>query len=110
MSTKEDIDKNTTTEETQAVIVSTEQNTKVHCLDGLIVVLHEEKPITPATEGCAEEGDLTVRGDELKEAAKLQHVAEKLEGEHMDQEAQIVKDHVRDMVAKQLNEFDGFDR
>jgi|GEM_PF-4378854 len=109
MNTKENTDKNTNVG-AQAVDVNTEKNTTVHCLEGLIVVVHEEKQLTPQTDGCASEGDVTVRGDELKEAAKLQHVAEKLEGEHMDQEAQIVKDHVRDMVAKQLNEFDGFDR
>ena len=53
---------------------------------------------------------MTGRGDELKEAGKLQKVAKVLEANHLDKEAEVVKEHVRHAVAKELNELDGFDR
>jgi hypothetical protein len=60
--------------------------------------------------GTESKPDLTVRGDELEDAGKLQKVAEVLEDNHMDEQADAVKKHVRHIVAKELNELDGFDR
>ncbi|MBU6451657.1 MAG: hypothetical protein KGS72_07775 [Cyanobacteria bacterium REEB67] len=54
--------------------------------------------------------DLTVRGDELKDAGKLQKAAQVLEDNDMDEQADAVKKQVRQIVAKELNELDGFDR
>ncbi len=62
------------------------------------------------TNGSSCEGDLTVRGDEFEKVDQLQDTAEKLEGQNKEHEADAVKLQMRGMVAKQLNELDGFDR
>jgi len=56
------------------------------------------------------EGDLTVRGDELEKVEQLQQAAEELDCQNKEQQANAVKSQMRGMVAKQLNELDGFDR
>jgi hypothetical protein len=85
----------------------------VHRLEGLVVIVDEGGEAAAAKvkdKAVAGEGEMTARGDELETAEKLQRVAEVLETKHLDDEANLVKEHVRDIVAKQLNEFDGFDR
>jgi hypothetical protein len=89
---------------------SDDHSVKVHCLDGLVVVVPEDKKTAAANASGESTPAVTGRGDELKEAGKLQKVAQALENKHMDEEAAVVKDHVRHIVAKELNELDGFDR
>jgi hypothetical protein len=83
---------------------------QLHCLDELVIAVEE----TRAGEGAADcrwdTGDLAVRGDELQGAERLNKVAQLLAEQHMNKKADLVKEHVRAIVAKQLNEFDGFDR
>jgi len=82
----------------------------VYRLEGLAVVVDESKTSEESSEANAAAGDITVRGDELKEVEHLQKIVEVLETEHLDDHADLVKEHVRSIVAKQLNELDGFDR
>lgn len=56
------------------------------------------------------EGEATARGDEFEKVDKLQTAAIELESKNKGKEAEVVKDHMRTMVAKELNELDGFDR
>ena len=58
----------------------------------------------------AAEPMITARGDELWEAEKLNHKAEILEQEHDHEAAKQVKKKARKVVAKELNEMDGFPR
>jgi GTPase involved in cell partitioning and DNA repair len=91
--------------------MNTDHTVHVHRLEGLIVVIDESKTDVEAAQSTRHaQGELTARGDELEDAGKLLKVAKELETNHMDSEADCVKEHVRDLVAKQLNEFDGFDR
>ena len=62
-------------------------------------------PTKPAAETM-----VTARGDELMKAGKLNEKAEVLEQEHNHQAAQIAKKKARKIVAKELNEMDGFPR
>jgi len=55
-------------------------------------------------------GVTTARGDEFAKIDQLQNAAEELEGQNKVQEAKAVKSQMRVMVAKELNELDGFDR
>jgi hypothetical protein len=89
--------------------MNTDHTVHVHRLEGLVVVIDESTTDVETAHGPAH-GELTARGDELEDAGKLLKVAKELETKHMDAEADCVKEHVRDLVAKQLNEFDGFDR
>ncbi len=84
----------------------------VHRLEGLVVVVDESAgtTTTEVSKTSTEEGEITARGDELETVEKLHKVAEILETKHLDEEAHIVKEHMKELVAKQLNEFDGFDR
>jgi hypothetical protein len=56
------------------------------------------------------EGEATARGDEFEKVDKLQNAANELESKNKGKEAEAVKDQVRTIVAKELNELDGFDR
>jgi hypothetical protein len=58
----------------------------------------------------AAEPMVTARGDELLKAEKLNHRAEVLEQEHDHEAAKLVKKKARKIVAKELNEMDGFPR
>jgi len=91
--------------------MNTDHTVHIYCLEGLAVVVDEGKTNDAEEERKPSADDaLTGRGDELDDVQKLQKVAEALETKHLDEQASIVKDHVRAIVAKQLNEFDGFDR
>ena len=53
---------------------------------------------------------ITARGDELLKAEQLNHKAEKLEQANDHEAAKQVKKKARKIVAKELNEMDGFPR
>lgn len=53
---------------------------------------------------------MTARGDELKKAEKLNEQAEELENANNHEAAVQAKDKARTIVAKELNEMDGFPR
>ena len=91
--------------------MNTDHTVHVHCLEGLVVVMDETTIDNETLQlKSPAKGDLTGRGDELKDAGKLLKVAEVLQAEHLDEQADLVKEHVRTMVAKELNDLDGFDR
>ena len=79
--------------------------------DGVLVIMEQAQGIanTPA-EAFVGTGKVTGRGDELALAGRLHKLAECLEEKHMDRVASQVSAYARELVAKQLNEFDGFDR
>jgi len=53
---------------------------------------------------------VTARGDELKPAKKLYDLAADLEKQAQDEMAAKFRNEARSIVAKELNELDGFDR
>lgn len=53
---------------------------------------------------------VTARGDELKKAEKLNAKAEQLEHAQDHEAAELAKKKARKIVAKELNEMDGFPR
>lgn len=56
------------------------------------------------------EAKVTARGDELKPAQKLYALAADLESQAQREMATKFRNKARSMVAKELNELDGFDR
>ena len=71
-------------------------------IDGLKEKLSLSKPTA--------EPVVTARGDEFKKAEKLNAKAEKLEKQYDHEAAEEVKKKARKIVAKELNEMDGFPR
>ncbi len=71
-------------------------------IDGLKEKLSIAKPTA--------EPVVTARGDELKKAEKLNAKAEKLEQANNHEAAEEVKNKARKIVARELNEMDGFPR
>jgi hypothetical protein len=71
-------------------------------IDGLKEKLSIPKPTA--------EPVVTARGDELQKAGKLSEKADKLEQANKHDAAEEVKNKARKIVAKELNEMDGFPR
>lgn len=71
-------------------------------IDGLKEKLSLTKPTA--------EPVVTARGDELKKAEKLSATATKLEKQDEHEAAEEAKEKARNIVAKELNEMDGFPR
>jgi len=85
----------------------------INCLprfDNTIEKLKGELAKLPTPGQGSEPGSITARGDELHKAHELNEIAHSLKQQHEYCSAEALKKEVHTMVAKELNQIDGFDR
>lgn len=80
------------------------------CLERFDKLIDQLKAECPCETKLANGTDHTVKGDEFEKAEELKKHGAWLEEHHQPLKAQAVQNQARKIVAKQLNEIDGFDR